>query len=370
MSDPDATVDAGELPAVLSSMPAVLSSMPALEVTDAEVLHDGLNRSVLLSTAADGGPYVLRQPRKFRDTALFNDLRTEYEVLQALEDTDIPTPKPVSYCADESVLGDPFFLVTYLEGTEVPLGEPLPERFRTAPARGRFATTLIDTMAEIHTVDCDPFAEVCERRSPRAQLEAAVDRIEGATQATGFEPLALWSLVEWLREAAPANPERRLVHGDYRPGNVLFAGDERPRLTGVLDWESAFLGDPRTELGYLLLRWGADGDAPVDRGPLEARYSAADLAPVREVADEGLAPFTTEPGSPSREELVARYEAETGIRFDADRYYRVLAAVLLAAVWADLHRERCADGRDSSFPQRIDHLSLVARSVREGNRPM
>jgi len=365
MTTPDRTVDTAALPAALS---ATLD----IDVTSAEVLHDGLNRSVLVSTADDAGPYVLRQPRKFRETALFTDLRTEYELLRRLGDTPIPAPEPVAYHADESLLGDPFVVLTYLDGTVIPLGERLPERFRTAAARERLTTGLVDTLAAIHTLDTDPFAGLCERRSPKSQLDAAVDRIEAATRATGFEPLALWELIDWLRGRDGPSPtaDDRLVHGDYRPGNVLFTGEDEPTLAGVLDWDAAFLGDPRTELGYLLLRWGEKGDPPVDREPLAARYPTDEVASVVPAEGEGLSPFTTEPGSSSRGELVARYETKSGLRFEADRYYRVHAAVLLAAVWADLHRERRSDGRESSFPVRIDHLSLLARRVIEGGRPV
>lgn len=59
-----------------------------------------------------------------------------------------------------------------------------------------------------------------------------------------------------------------------------------------------------------------------------------------------LAPFTAAPGSPSRDELVARYEARTGREFDHPGFYRAFAAFSLGLVWADLHRASIEDSED------------------------
>ena len=45
----------------------------------------------------------------------------------------------------------------------------------------------------------------------------------------------------------------RLLHGDYRMDNLVFAADSCSVVIGVLDWELASLGDPRADLAYLCL---------------------------------------------------------------------------------------------------------------------
>ena len=52
----------------------------------------------------------------------------------------------------------------------------------------------------------------------------------------------------WLRANAPSNAVTTLVHGDFKPGNVLVADG---RVTAVLDWETAHLGDPHEDLGWV-----------------------------------------------------------------------------------------------------------------------
>ena len=39
-----------------------------------------------------------------------------------------------------------------------------------------------------------------------------------------------------------------LVHADFKPGNILLDGD---RITALLDWELAHLGDPLEDLGWV-----------------------------------------------------------------------------------------------------------------------
>jgi aminoglycoside phosphotransferase (APT) family kinase protein len=38
------------------------------------------------------------------------------------------------------------------------------------------------------------------------------------------------------------------VHGDFKPGNALVDGD---RIAAMLDWETAHLGDPLEDLGWI-----------------------------------------------------------------------------------------------------------------------
>ncbi|WP_276257058.1 phosphotransferase family protein [Halomontanus rarus] len=360
MTEVDVDFDIAELESSLSA---------ALDVTvvETEVLHDGLNLSLAISTANEERAYVLRRPNKLRHTEAFNDLKQEYGVMRRLEQTAVDAPEPVLVCEDESVIGDPFLVMTHLDGVSIPLGSYLPDRFQTPASRERVATRLIETLADVHTVDVDPFADVCERATPREQVARTTARLEAATAVTGHEPPALWDVAEWLRRNAPSDSETALVHGDYRPSNVLFAGADRPEIAGVLDWETAFLGDPLTELGYLLLRWRDEGDPTPSLDELEARCSNDDaIRDVRETNERGLAPFTNEPGSPSRRELVARYEDETGLSFENQRFYRALAAFMLATVWEDLHRYQIEAGAESDQEPHIDYMSMIARSIVSG----
>ncbi len=360
MTEAGTDIDTAELETFLSS---------ELDVggVETEVVHDGLNLSIVISTPEDESAYVLRRPNKLRHTESFNELRQEYSVLQLLGETAVPAPEPVLICEDNPDIDDPFLVMTYLDGETIPLGSAPPERFRNTAARDRIATVLTDTLAEIHTVDAEQFADVCERQTTEAQVERVIDQLGNATRVTGHDPPALWDVADWLRDNVPSDTETALVHGDYRPSNVLFGGTDRPEITGVLDWETAFLGDPLTELGYLLLRWRDDGDPTPSLAGIRDRCSNEDvIQDLNETNDRGLAPFTNEPGSPSRRDLIARYEDETGMPFENERFYRAFAAFTLATVWEDLHRHQIEAGAESDWEPYVDYMALIADSIASG----
>ncbi|MFC4405056.1 phosphotransferase family protein [Haloarchaeobius iranensis] len=352
------------------ALEALLAAELATEATGVETLSDGLN--LVLAVATTDGEYVVRRPNKLRDRQYINPLRDEYRVMEHLHETALPTPEPTLYCDDETVLDGAFFVVPRVDGAVVPLGSDLPERFRHPEARCDLAHQLVDTLADVHALDTGAFAACCDRRTPREQVADGLRRLDAAAEVTGREFARLRAVGEWLVEHAPEATETTLVHGDYRPGNVLFAGDEVPEITGVIDWETALLGDPLVELGYLLLRWGDPDDRPVPLDGIAARYPEHGdaVAELRERNERGLAPFTTDTGSPSRRALVARYEEQTGREFDHERFYRANAAFSLASVWVDLHRHRVERGADSDLEPYIDHVTLLAERIVDGERPL
>lgn len=349
---------------------AVLSTRLDEPVVDTTVVHEGLNTTITVATGPDEPSYVLRKPNRLRDAALFNDLEQEYAILERLADTPLPTPVPVHYSEDPTILGDPFVVTTHLPGAEVPMGEPLEDRLPTADARRRFAHELVDTLAAVHTLDVDGFAAVCDHQPPGYQVDRAVERLGDATAVTDREVPELRGVADWLRDHEPAADATALMHGDFKPGNLLVAGGAEPAVTGVLDWEAAALGDPRTELGYLLLYWRDADDPTRSLQGLDERYGTDAVADVRAIDREGFYPFTTLPGSPTRRELVDRWADRTGLEFQHDRYFRAHGALMLATVWEDLHRHAVEAGEPSSYPPLADYVAHVAADIVDGKRDL
>jgi aminoglycoside phosphotransferase (APT) family kinase protein len=361
-------MSASDLP--LADLEAFLAAELDDAVTGTEPLDGALNTMVAVSTADADPAYVVRKPTGLRDSALFTDLETEYRVLEELADTPVPAPEPVLYCGDDAPLDGPFFVTTYLDGETVPVGERLPEPYRTEAARASVGRSMVDALAEIHSVDAERFEGVCDHATPLEQVDAAADRLDHATSVTGRDVPELWHAIEWLRESAPAPADASLLHGDYKSGNVCFAGDP-PEVAGVFDWETATLGDPLTELGYFLFYWRDDGDPTPDVDALREKHGDSETLRDLEATDEhGFYRYSNRPGSPTRRELVERYEAEMGLSFDHDRFYRAHAAVLLATVWEDLYRGQVEAGAETTREPLLDYTAeLVARIV-DGDFPL
>ena len=82
---------------------------------------------------------------------------------------------------------------------------------------------------------------------------AELDEWEGvlATRGGTPDPALVFSL-RWLRDHIPAyDGPLVLVQGDTGPGNFMYLGG---RVTAVVDWELAHLGDPMDDIAWLSLR--------------------------------------------------------------------------------------------------------------------
>jgi aminoglycoside phosphotransferase (APT) family kinase protein len=61
-------------------------------------------------------------------------------------------------------------------------------------------------------------------------------------------------LIDWLPENLPPEHAPALLHGDFRPDNMIFHPSE-PRVLALLDWELSTLGDPVADFAYHMLTW-------------------------------------------------------------------------------------------------------------------
>lgn len=112
------------------------------------------------------------------------------------------------------------------------------------------------------------------------------------------------------------------------------------------------LGDPTPFVEDIAARYPVDGDG---------------IAEVRAVNEQGLAPFASKPGSPTRRELVRRYEQQTGIDFEHHRFYRAHAAFIPGTVWADLDRFQVEAGGAADRGPLIEYVALVGKGIVDGD---
>ncbi len=175
---------------------------------------------------------------------------TEFRLLQALRAEGLAVPEPLYLEQSGGLFSTPFIVVEYVEG-----------RTEFAPADvPACIAQLAAFLARLHRVDCTrldlPFLPRQEEHYARrlrdrpARLDESLD--EGRIRAT-LE--AAWPLTQH-------NPTV-VLHGDFWPGNVLWRAG---KLTAVVDWEDAALGDPLADLGNcrLELLWAFGREAMLD----------------------------------------------------------------------------------------------------------
>lgn len=319
--------------------------------------HEAGHSNETLFVRWDDRDLVLRRPPPGETADSAHDVLREYRVQKALQDTSVPVPRTVLACEDESVIGSEFYLMERQEGDVI--RETEPERFATPGRRRRIGEELIDTLATIHATDIESVG-LEGFGHPEGFTQRQVDRWSGqydwAFEVTAEERAVpgIEDLTEWLQENVPETSPHTLVHGDYTLNNVMFGPGVPPELVAVFDWELSTLGDPFTDLGWLLMAWADESDR------------IADLEPLAPPA------FTARNGYPTRGALVDRYERVTGRRFEHDRFYRVLAFYKLGAL-GEMFFRRHVEGNadDEIYPQMVDTVPAIserARRIAEGEK--
>ena len=67
-------------------------------------------------------------------------------------------------------------------------------------------------------------------------------------RAIAFDPLPVfYDMFVGMRNRIPAPVPLALCHGDFQPSNFLYA---KGKVSGLIDWENAHVGDPREDLGW------------------------------------------------------------------------------------------------------------------------
>jgi aminoglycoside phosphotransferase (APT) family kinase protein len=196
---------------------------------------------------------ILRRRAAPGDNAL--PLETEAALLRLAAAKGVPAPGVVRVCEGGDGLGEAI-IVTCVDGET--LGRRIVAGESFAGVRPMLARQAGAALARIHAIDptAAPLLQTLDAPATLESYEAIFRRI-GACRPV------LEVAFRLLERDAPAPVPPRLVHGDFRTGNLII--DPAHGLTAVLDWELCHLGDPAEDLGWLCVnswRFGAV-DKPV-----------------------------------------------------------------------------------------------------------
>ena len=213
---------------------------PGSRLLDIRLAEGSYSNFTHLVTARNGDGVefrlVVRRYQVFGNYDRGQKARREFAALQFACQNGIPAPQPLYLDDIGDLLGIPGIVTRYVSGAQVDTpADPL-----------ALAQALAETLAQIHAVSLD--------LAPRDLL------LDANQEATWFlrpgslpdfmrehpEGERVWQLVKkGFSRLEPVPPT--LVHVDYWPGNVLWDGD---RISAVVDWEEAALGDPAIDVAY------------------------------------------------------------------------------------------------------------------------
>lgn len=218
-----------------------------------------------------GKSYVLRRKPPGVLLKSAHAVEREFRVQKALAGTDVPVAAMHALCEDEAVIGSAFYIMDAVEGRT--FDDPaLPGL--SADARSQMMGAMCRTLAAIHAVDPDAVG-LADFGPDGNYYQRQLDRWTKQYRATQTDDLPdMDALIDWLGQNMPDDDgQRRLVHGDYRLDNLLFAPDA-PQIVAVLDWELSTIGHPYADLAAVIMQWGMPntpdgrGLAGVDRDSL------------------------------------------------------------------------------------------------------
>ena len=206
--------------------------MPA--PTGLERLSGGANMESWRFSAGAADCVLRRAPSLEMMAGRALDHSGEAALIRAAERAGVTAPEVLAELTPDDGIGSGF-VMRCLPGT------PDPAAILQTEDPGLLLAELAGELAAIHRIPIAGLsAPVMDTAAAWADLRARF------LEYGGDRPILALAL-NWLERNLPAPAAPRLVHGDFRLGNLLV---DQGRLTGVLDWELAHLGDPHEDLAY------------------------------------------------------------------------------------------------------------------------
>ena len=227
----------------------------------------------------------------------------EYKVITALQNTEVPVPKTYGLCEDADIIGTPFFVMDFLDGTvywDLLLSEKSPQE------RMEIYANKNKVIAELHNVNYESVG-LSDYGKPGNYIARQVSRWTKQYLASETENIpAMNNLIDWLPPNIPDEDETSIVHGDYRLDNMVFCSNNN--VMGVLDWELSTLGHPIADFNYHCISWKN----------------------IPQLADQK---FCNENGIPTEEEYRNMYSRYTGKKLDENwEFYTIFNIFKLAGI--------------------------------------
>lgn len=275
------------------------------------------------------------------------NIETEFMLMQELQSSNIPMPEPHYFEADESIIGNRFFITSHEQGRYFDVFDEDDRRLlhrAWEDPKKRLPKQFVNILCSIHShshSDIDTLKSV----HPHALINEQISHWnQYYFDYKSMQHPVIGEALRWLEQNKPSIPEATLVHGDYRIGNMLLEGNH---ISSVIDWELSRISDPMYDLGFTTVRYFAGGSNQA-------------------IARPGLASALVD-----REWLYTKYEEQSNRSVDRGRvrYWRIFVLFLITA--ENLAQARGIKStttpssrhrKDDALPELISNLSQLIGS--------
>jgi aminoglycoside phosphotransferase (APT) family kinase protein len=296
---------------------------------------------------------VVRRPPFGTKAKSAHSMIREFRIIKSLRPVYPSVPEALYYSDDESVIGAEFYVMRKVPGQLVK--ETLPPEWHFTPDdTRRFCLRFWEKLIELHVVDYQA-AGLGDFGKPEGYVERQVLGWNRRFQRVITSDVDEFADVrDWLEANRPSECGRHaILHGDYRIDNVILDEADPCTIRAVLDWEICALGDPLMDLGNSLAYWMQADDPP-------------------ELQGLAMQPSTA-PGMLSRDDILALYQARTGLDTSRFGFYLVHGywriAVILQQIYYRYFHGQTRDERFRTFGLATQSLGLHCRRLIRSANP-
>lgn len=198
--------------------------------------------------------YILRRPPIGTKAKSAHNMQREFDIMKRLKPHYPHVPAMVVYCEDEEVIGGDFYLMEKLVGM-IPRANLPKDLVLSASEVRQMCEAAIGKLVELHQLDYQAVGFESYYKG-----EGYVERqVKGWSnryrKAKTIDVPSYEEVMEWLIAEMPQDQKASIIHNDFRFDNLVYDPSDVSKVTGVLDWEMATVGDPLMDLGGSLAYW-------------------------------------------------------------------------------------------------------------------
>jgi aminoglycoside phosphotransferase (APT) family kinase protein len=267
-------------------------------VADVAPLSGGASGLTFAGTR-DGRRVVIKVAPPGVEPVAHRDVLRQARIIKAFRASGVPVPTVLWEDAGDPPGTPPLYVMTHVDGECV---EPLFDDCAPMPGLGDRYRNACRTMAALHRLTPTDLGLGDE---PVVDPVAEVHRWSDTLRTVDPALVPDWPEVRVaLLDCAPSAMPARVVHGDFRLGNLLATGS---RINAVIDWEIWSIGDPRIDVGWFLINCDPD--------------TYRRIAPAGDMV-------------PPIAELTELYRSETGCEVGDLAWFKALACFKSTATWS------------------------------------
>jgi prepilin-type processing-associated H-X9-DG protein len=234
---------------------------------------------------AESHALILRKDPPASVAVLQTSRAVEHDLIEALRlNTRVPVPESLGHQMDRSVLGEAAMILRRAAGNSL-----TSDLFSDGPDIDQaddVVRHLCESLVELHQTDISTLNPNGELDDPRgvgidvsswdSYMDSTFAYYIDSYPEIARDPMLCIILDAFLtlRRNKPRPLPLSLVHGDFNPSNFLYADG---RVTALIDWENARVGDPREDLGWMAMMDDLSATSimahPADEGGFLAYYN-------------------------------------------------------------------------------------------------